>query len=116
MKRYVRLDEAIEVAGLTRELAEELVSDEVIETRATLEQERVISSAEADELRVARTLVDELGVNVAGVEVILHMRRRQLELRRELDAVVREIEAVHAVEDELRRRLGPAALLPPPVE
>jgi hypothetical protein len=31
---------------------------------------------EADELRVAQVLMDELGVNAAGVEVALHLRRR----------------------------------------
>jgi hypothetical protein len=36
----------------------------------------------AEELRVAITLVRELGVNPAGVEVVLHMRRRMLALQR----------------------------------
>jgi hypothetical protein len=35
-----------------------------------------IDSAEADDLRVATILVEELGVNVAGVQVALHLRRR----------------------------------------
>ena len=35
-----------------------------------------VSPEEADELRMAATLVRELGVNPAGVEVILHLRRR----------------------------------------
>lgn len=35
----------------------------------------------AEELRVAITLVRELGVNPAGVEVVLHMRRRMLALQ-----------------------------------
>jgi hypothetical protein len=31
---------------------------------------------EAEELRLARVLMEELGVNAAGVEVALHLRRR----------------------------------------
>ena len=31
---------------------------------------------EADELRLAQVLMEELGVNAAGVEVALHLRRR----------------------------------------
>jgi hypothetical protein len=37
-----------------------------------------ISAEEADELRVTALLVRELGVNAAGAEVILHLRRRLL--------------------------------------
>jgi len=37
-----------------------------------------LSPEEAEELRMAATLIRELGVNPAGVEVILHMRRRLL--------------------------------------
>ncbi len=35
---------------------------------------------EAEELRLAKLLMDELGVNAAGVEVALHLRRRLLAL------------------------------------
>jgi len=37
-----------------------------------------LSAEEAEELRMAATLIRELGVNPAGVDVILHMRRRLL--------------------------------------
>jgi MerR family transcriptional regulator/heat shock protein HspR len=114
MSRYVRLEEAIRRCGLPRPVVDELLEDEVIVPRPTLDEDRVISSDEADELRVVTTLMDELGVNVAGVEVILHMRRQQLALRREVDALIQ------SVRDELLRRLrdpaffGPAGFLPPP--
>ena len=39
-----------------------------------------IPADEAEELRVATSLMRELGVNAAGVEVVLHMRRRLLAL------------------------------------
>jgi len=47
--------------------------------------ERRYSLEEADVARVARVLVRDLEVNVAGVEVILHMRAQIVELRRRLD-------------------------------
>lgn len=80
--RYVRLEEAIRLVGVSRTLLEALVEDQLIQPRSTLEQERVISTDEADELRVARNLLEDLGVNMEGVEIILHMRRRQIELLR----------------------------------
>src|SRR5579871_3498795 len=112
--RYVPLEDAVRMCGLAHDIVDELLDSGVIHARTTLESQRVISSEEADELRVARTLLDELGVNLAGVEIILRLRRRQLELRAELD------EIVAAIRDELRRELrdrdflGPAGFLPPP--
>ena len=46
---------------------------------------------EAEELRVAALLVEELGVNPAGVEVALHLRRRLLVLQSRLIQVMEEL-------------------------
>ena len=46
--------------------------------------------------RVARTLVHELEVNWAGVEVVLHMRSQLVATRRQLDelaAIVRQVQS-----------------------
>jgi hypothetical protein len=48
---------------------------------------------EAEELRVAALLVRELGVNPAGVEVALHLRRRLLVLQRRLVTALGELVA-----------------------
>ena len=47
---------------------------------------------EAEELRVAALLVEELGVNPAGVEVALHLRRRLLVLQSRLTQVMEQLE------------------------
>lgn len=44
-------------------------------------EDDALGAEDAEELRVAACLVRELGVNAAGVEVILHMRRRLLVLQ-----------------------------------
>ena len=46
---------------------------------------------EAEELRVAALLVEELGVNPAGVEVVLHLRRRLLVLQSRLTRVLEDL-------------------------
>ena len=46
---------------------------------------------EAEELRVAALLVEELGVNPAGVEVALHLRRRLLVLQSRLTRVMEQL-------------------------
>ena len=47
---------------------------------------------EAEELRVAALLVEELGVNPAGVEVALHLRRRLIVLQSRLTQVMEQLE------------------------
>ena len=46
---------------------------------------------EAEELRVAALLMRDLDVNPAGVEVILHMRRRLLALQGHMEQALREL-------------------------
>ena len=50
-----------------------------------------VDAREAEELRVAKVLVHELGVNAAGVEVALHLRRRLFALERRAQALARVI-------------------------
>ena len=53
-----------------------------------------LAPEEADELRLAKLLMEELGVNTEGVEVALHLRRRlfalELRARALVDALDRE--------------------------
>ena len=53
-----------------------------------------LAPEEAEELRLAQVLMEELGVNAEGVEVALHLRRRLFALEQRartlLDALERE--------------------------
>ena len=53
---------------------------------------RLYSEREIDTLRRVKTLMDELGVNLAGVEVILHMSEKMLEMQREFAEMQAELE------------------------
>ena len=46
---------------------------------------------QAEDLRVAQLLVQDLGVNAAGVDVALHLRRRLLALERRANALARAL-------------------------
>ncbi len=46
---------------------------------------RLYSDHDIERLRCIQRLVSDLGVNLAGVEVILHMRERMSQLNRELE-------------------------------
>jgi MerR family transcriptional regulator/heat shock protein HspR len=63
---------------------------------------RLYSPADIDRLRQITRLTDELGVNLAGVQIILDMRERLEQLQFEMEATQAELEAEIA---RLRKRL-----------
>lgn len=46
---------------------------------------RRYSDADIEQIRFIKRLVDDLGVNLAGVEVIIQLRRQIIDLRAELE-------------------------------
>jgi hypothetical protein len=70
--------------------AEDLLSE--LRREGLFEHDEV-SPREAEELRVATVLVREMGVNPAGVDVALHLRRRLLCLEERMGALLRELAA-----------------------
>ena len=52
---------------------------------------RLYSDNEIERLRRVKTLMDDLGVNLAGVEVILNMAQRIIELQRRTEELESEL-------------------------
>lgn len=61
--------------------------------REGLFEEEELSPDQAEELRVAVSLMRELDVNPAGVDVALHLRRRLLSLESRMRRLLREVAA-----------------------
>jgi hypothetical protein len=55
-------------------------------------EEDELKPQEAEELRLAKVLMEELGVNAAGVEVALHLRRRLFALEARARALAEALE------------------------
>jgi len=53
---------------------------------------RLFSDADVERLRAIKRLVEDLGVNLAGAEVILHMREQMDAMRREMERLRRSDE------------------------
>lgn len=85
MSRRVRVEEVLVYLGRERSDLLERLRSEGLFAQEEIEPEQ------AEDLRLAIVLMEELGVNPAGVEVALHLRRRLLALeectRRLADAV-----------------------------
>ncbi|MEE8373179.1 MAG: MerR family transcriptional regulator [Dehalococcoidia bacterium] len=60
---------------------------------------RLYSSEDVERLRRIRTLMDDLGVNLAGVEVVMRMAERMARMEREIQALELKV-----------KRLGEAGL------
>jgi MerR family transcriptional regulator/heat shock protein HspR len=54
---------------------------------------RLYSPRDIERLRAISRLVDDLGVNLAGVEVIFNMRKKMAEMQQEMDRTRNELEA-----------------------
>jgi len=98
-RRDLKLAEAMELLGVDQEMLRMLEAEDVIHLKRTLDQEVLISAEDVDRIRVVRVLIEELEVNLAGAEVILHMREDMLAMRHQFD------EILAALVKELRERL-----------
>ncbi len=67
----------------------------IIEPRRSRGNIRLYSDADIARCRRVRNLMDDLGVNLAGVEVILRMMQRVIELQARLEEVEAELEKWH---------------------
>jgi len=59
---------------------------------------RLYSDRDIDHLRRVKTLMDDLGVNLAGVDVILRMVQRMIELQRQVETLESELKRLGEVE------------------
>ncbi len=93
--RYVKVTEVVADLHVDGAFLSALEAEDLIHTKRTSEGDLVISSEDAERVRVALLLTGELDVNLPGVEVIMHMRDSMLAMQRQfseiLDAVVKEI-------------------------
>ena len=82
-KKYLPIYEVVRVCSVSEDFILSLEREQVI-VPAKRKGQRVYSLDQVDRIRVARNLMEELGVNVEGVEVVLHMREQIINMRRQL--------------------------------
>ena len=58
----------------------------------------LFSESDIVRLRQAKTLMDDLGVNLAGVEVILRMAQRMIELQQQMEEMESELKRLRGGE------------------
>jgi MerR family transcriptional regulator/heat shock protein HspR len=96
--RYLKLREVCIQLKIDEELLSTLSREGLVDVKNTSEDEPVVSAADAERLRVIVLLMKEMDVNLAGVEVILHMREDMFSMHRQFDEILRTLV------EELRNR------------
>jgi hypothetical protein len=98
--RYIRLADVCERFAIDAELVRVVEEEGLVEVTHTADAGPVLSLEQAERLRLVAVLMRELEVNVAGVEVILHMHEDLCSMQRQFDEILQTMVA------ELRRRLA----------
>jgi len=110
--KLYRLREVIEVTGLTRRTLRVYEEAGLVAPAAREEQTPLYSEETVETLRRIQRLRDDLGVNLAGVQVILEMRHKILELQTHLEEVVRFVQTDLKTELEHYLRREEKAVVP----
>lgn len=94
MAKYIEIRDVCVQLRLEEGRVRELAGEGLVEIRRpTAGGHEVLSAEDAERLRVIALLMRDMDVNLAGVEVILHMREDMLSLRHQFDEVVRSLVA-----------------------
>jgi MerR family transcriptional regulator/heat shock protein HspR len=64
----------------------------MIEPSRSRGNRRLYSASDIERLRRIKTLIDDLGVNLAGVEVIIRMSQRMIEMEKEIQELEQRIQ------------------------
>ena len=64
---------------------------------------KLFAAGELEKLRLAKILVEDMGVNLAGVDIILRMRQTMFEMRKQFDDILEDLaKQIHRNLDENR--------------
>ncbi len=53
--------------------------------------EELFTPTDMEKLRLAKILVEDMGVNLAGIEVTLRMRQNMIEMRNQFDSILEDL-------------------------
>ncbi len=89
-KKYLRITEVVEICGVNEEFVYRLEEERLIRPISRRKQ-KLYPLDQVDRVRVARTLIKEMGVNLEGAEVALHMREQMIAMQRQFERVLRSL-------------------------
>jgi len=86
------INEVLEIFQINSSFLNALEGEEIVcSTCREGHPTRVFSAGELEKVRVAKILVEEMDVNLSGVEVILRMRQNMIDMRTQFDAILEDL-------------------------
>jgi MerR family transcriptional regulator/heat shock protein HspR len=89
-RKYLRISEVIEVCGVDEQFVHELEQEALIHP-VVRQRRKLYSLDQVDRVRVAHLLMEEMGVNLEGAEVVLNMREQMVAMQRQFNELLRLI-------------------------
>ena len=91
VKEYWTITEVLQRFEVEMHFLTELEEEEIIRPRCREGDPcKLFTEMDLENLRLAKLLVEDMGVNLAGVEIILRMRQTLLDMRAQFDAVLED--------------------------
>jgi MerR family transcriptional regulator/heat shock protein HspR len=54
-------------------------------------QAKLFTTSDMEKIRLAKILIEDMGVNLPGVEVIIKMRQNMFEMRKQFDSILEDL-------------------------
>jgi len=87
-RKYLRITEVIKICGVDEEFVLRLEQEKLI-SPIVRQSMKLYPPDQVDRVRVARLLIEEMGVNLEGAEVALHMREQMIAMQRQFEKLLR---------------------------
>ncbi len=89
-RKYLRMSEVVAICAVRKEFVLRLEKENLI-SPVMQRRQKLYPLDQVDRVRVARVLSVELGVNLEGIEVALHMREQMITMQRRFGKVLRAL-------------------------
>lgn len=91
-KEYWTTTEVIEIFQVETRFLRDLEEEEILRPDCREDPtEKRFSETDLERLRLAKMLMEDMDVNLAGVEIILRMRQHMFDMRTQFDAILLDV-------------------------
>ncbi len=91
-KQFWTIREVIESFSLEESFLDDLEKEDILCPVSRAESpEKLFSADDLEKLRLCKILVEDMQVNLPGVEIILRLRQNMFEMRRQFDDILEDM-------------------------
>ena len=91
-KEFWTVEEVVQIFEVDEHFLQELEEEDILcPVCRDQPSSKVFGTSELEKIRLAKILVEEMDVNVAGVEIILRMRQMMFEMRTQFDDILEDL-------------------------